>query len=244
MRQKPLISNPTLKRIDVGNIDLLAHKSGKSSAILYFHGFPGPFEVLEGNNLRAADFVFDVIREEYDFYYPLYTMSKTKPFSFTQSMQDAVSAFEYVKRGNYDSVTLVGQSWGTVLSMPLIELFDFSKIILVTPFLKVPADEEGEALVRKFSAQHPQLLSPQHLTTLCEEFNIIAKEKQPLGFLKDVSDKTTLIVSEHDEIVPLAMVKALGHHFPKLKIEILANQPHVIENKENFAQLFYEKINA
>jgi esterase/lipase len=238
MPLKPMIENLDLARTDLGNIDLLFQFNSHDTAVLYFHGFPGPYEVNKGDNLRFVDFLFEELKEKSDFYYPLYTMCKKEPFSFNKLIEASELALDFLNsKKNYKNIILMGQSFGTVLALPLLSKQLFTKVILITPFIQIPKDEAANTLVKHYSQLHPELLSPQNIEVLCQEFQELAADFQPLSFTSLHSRQIHIYAAEKDEIIPINLLEKLSNMSKKIKLNTLKDETHVLNRKKEISEL-------
>jgi pimeloyl-ACP methyl ester carboxylesterase len=239
----PLADSENIEKHDIGNIDLLVSNHQSKRAILYLHGFPGPYEELPIGETRFVDHLFRYVSHSFDFYYPLYTICKQSPFSFIDSLADVALVLDFLlKSKTYESVTLIGQSWGAVVALSLTARFDFSKVILVTPFLHIPYGVEGQSLVKKYSQQYPLLLQPIQLPKLMDEFDYMAKFLSPAHFLPSIDCPTSIFAAEQDEIVPLRIVHKILAHNPKARLHVLVGQSHKIEKRSELGRLIFDEI--
>ncbi|MCB0363182.1 MAG: alpha/beta hydrolase, partial [Bdellovibrionales bacterium] len=227
-----------MKRESLGTIDILCASKSHQAAILYFHGFPGPFESLAEGQFRVVDHVFASISDRFDFFYPLYTIKKQSSFSFLQSIEDGRRALDFVlEKKRYESVVLVGQSWGAVVGLPLIEEYSFKQTILVTPFLYLPLGELGADLVKTYSHLYPDLLLPEFIPNLVDEFWELARCHQPMKYLNIVSNRTSLFAASDDEVISLNRIRELCRKLTDLKLIVLERQTHLIQDRSHLGKL-------
>ncbi len=238
-----LADHKMIKKVQHSNIDILESRYGHQNAILYFHGFPGPYQPLSEGETKVVDHIFEEIKDSVDFYYPLYTLKKTGPFTFIESFRDAENVLNYLTdKHSYKRVYLIAQSWGTVVSMPLTQVTSFKKIILITPYFVVPQGEVGANVVKKYSQLYPQLLRSHLQEQLIEEFEYIAQNKSPMKFLLPSLTNKTVIASEMDEIVSLDSIKHCTQKMKNTKLIVLPNQSHIIKNKNHVGTIILNEI--
>lgn len=236
-----LITSNRVNRITVEEIDVICSNQNHENAILYIHGFPGPYETLQPGTLRVADQLFDYLSSKFDFYYPLYTIKQS--FSLLNSLSDCAKVLkEITNKNKYSSITLVGQSWGAVIALHLSSTYNFKKILLITPFLSIPKGDASVILVQAFCQQYPGLLPPETFEKVVNELITIGENDAPIKNIKNTKSDIIIFASEKDEVVPLPAVRAVASVNEKAKIIVLSDQSHSIENRNEFLRIFQNEI--
>jgi esterase/lipase len=239
---QPIQKLKNINRLFVNDIEVIYSRQAHENAIIYLHGFPGPYELLPSGTLRVADQLFDFLSSKYDFYYPLYTIKHS--FSLLNTLTDCAKILEEIRRRKtYKTISLVGQSWGAVIALHLSSLHNFEQLFLITPFISIPKGEAALKLVQLFSHQYPGLIPPTSIEKIVQELATITELHLPEENLKKTGCNTIIFAAENDEIIKLSAIKDIAVVNEKVKLIVLPRQSHNIENRDEFRSVFINEIN-
>lgn len=120
----------------------LSHSESKE-AVIFIHGYPG---TREDKNRDLVD--LDAPYDRYLLHHLGLGKSRGQ-FSFQESVASCRRFTKYIQKKGYSKVHLIGHSWGGFVALAMLDLaLDLaSKIILISPFLKIPAERELSLLV-------------------------------------------------------------------------------------------------
>jgi esterase/lipase len=240
-----LQSSPAMTTVHVGTLNMLVSKTDHENALLYFHGFPGPFEVLPPGELRIADQLHSDIVEMHDYYYPLYSLKSGGKFNFEETIQDGFRALDFLHRQKaYKSVTIVGQSWGAVIALALSRKFYFKKILLITPFLFVPTGSAALQTIQYYSEKYPELLPPGQVGTFVGQIERIAASYCPKEAFLATTAPSIVFASDADEVVPFKKIADLVSKKATAKLIILEGQTHKVEGRTSFRKAVQEILES
>lgn len=233
MSARPLTELDSLTRLALEDLDVVVSDKSSRHAILYFHGFPGPFEKLPSNEPRIADEIYLDVKADFDFYYPLYSLKRTAGFSFEETLKDGIRVFEHINsQKKYTSLTVIGQSWGAVIAVELARKHLLDQLILITPFVGIPTGKVAQGMVAHYSSLYPGLLKPNLKAEYVSEIEIIAANHSPSGALISSKNAVRIFASENDEVVPIELVRKIAAQNPLITLEILNGQTHKVEDRE------------
>lgn len=227
-----LQNSESMSEFTLGQLRVLKSKTKHRHALLYFHGFPGPYEVLQPGEFRIVDALHDDIVSHYDLYYPLYTLKHAGPFSFEETLQDGLKVLNYILEAKqYESIVLVGQSWGAVIAMAVSREYNFEKILLITPFLSIPSGEGARLMFNYYSEKYPELLPRSEAQRFEEQIESIRCFHNPKEALLGSSSKICVFAAENDEIISLKKIYEAVKDKRSIEVILLPNQTHKVEDR-------------
>ena len=235
MKPVPLRTSRDMKQIMVDGLPVLVSKTNHRKALIYWHGFPGPFRPQGDDEIRLADHAFTVAHSDYDFYYPLYTDSQLGSFDFLKSARLGPSMLDFVRRQkSYDSVTVVGQSWGAVIAVNAWDANQIHKLILITPFLGLPTGEAASKILLHYAMTYPSVLAGR-MSDYLSQIAGVAAIFNPSAIMKNTGGRVRIIAGSSDEVVSLKTIKALLPADSKLIV--MEHQGHDIKDRSHFEKI-------
>jgi esterase/lipase len=221
-----------MEEFKIGPLKILKSQTDHRKALLYFHGFPGPYEALPPGEFRIVDALRDDIVKAYDFYYPLYSLKEERAFNFEETIADGMTALEFVLQNKaYDSIVLVGQSWGAIIAMAVSRQFQFEKILLITPFLALPTGEAAVQLFNHYSARYPRLLPQTEKARFQQQIENISNLHNPQDALQATRTEIFIFASENDEVISLKKIREAVGEKSDVYIFVLPGQTHKVEDR-------------
>jgi uncharacterized protein len=169
------------------SIHVAVHARQAQDAVLYFGG--NAEDVDASLPELAAAFPG---RALYLMHYRGYGASGGKP-SERALVGDAQMLFDHM-RGSHRNITVVGRSLGSGIAVQVAARHPVERLVLVTPY-----DSVAEIAARQF----PYV--PVHW--------LLRDKYESWRHAPRVNAATTLIMAEHDEIIPRASTEALAAHF-------------------------------
>lgn len=133
---------------------------------------------------------------------------------------DAAALFDHVQATHPD-IIVIGRSLGSGLAVRLASVRPVARLVLVTPF---------DSLVQVAATHYPWLPVRWLLRERYESWRDASA----------ISAPTTLIVAEHDSIVPPARAHALLAHFPagRASLHVVPGADHnTLDGKPRYAEL-------
>lgn len=234
-----------LKSFNIGSLEMKASTADLDHAVLYLHGFPGPFEKLPAGESRIVDLLWEKIAQKYDFYYPLYTLIRDQDFDFQKSLAHGAQALSFIRsRKAYKSITLVAQSWGAVIGLALSSEFNFRKVILITPFLEIPTGSAATEVVRYYSQKFPALLPPEKVSQFAKQLELLSMNNSPRRELERTASPVSVYASELDEVISLKKIRDVMSVNPSAKLKVLPEQTHKVEDRSEIASLVLSELFA
>lgn len=224
-------------------LEILTTPPRHDRALLYFHGFPGPYTTSSASELRVADQLFPEIFPHFDFYYPLYSRKAAGTFSFEQTIDDGRKAFRFLRsRQSYRSVTLVGQSWGAVIALALARDASFERVILITPFVALPTGASALKTAQHYSAKHPDLLAPERVPEIVAQIERLAKDQSPAEALAKLRSEKIVFAASADEVIPLKAIQHILNATGPARLHVIEGSTHELEDREELVRIFRDEL--
>lgn len=188
--------------------EIFSGNEKSNRVVLFLHGYPSD---LGDKNADLAEFVFKEINFDcFVIHYPGLGKSKGK-FSFKKSLEAVDEFCIYLKSLGYKDIDLVGHSWGGFLALSSIKHWnESSKIILMSPFLFLPKDNELKNLITMIYNETKENLLPKSLDEVLSELTEMEKVNSRSKLISDLKLKTnqiTFIQALDDEECPTEVAK-------------------------------------
>lgn len=116
----------------------------KKEAVLFIHGYPGRRED-KNRDLVTISPLYDAFLMHHK------GLGKSRGlFSFSESVESTHHFYDFICRKGYSKVHVVGHSWGGFVSLSMMEKIaeTSSKMILLSPFLRIPSGEKLKAIAK------------------------------------------------------------------------------------------------
>lgn len=202
--------------------------------IIYVPGFPGEAIPRDCDERRVLDEVVQVATQKNItidvLYYP--GIRDGGQFSFKNSKDYTIKHIQRKIDEGY-SITLIGHSWGGIISLLAADQIDIDRMILITPFIIKIEDPALSSVLNFYSNEYPSLI-PE------ESIGINKKEiLNDFKILQDILDKENkdhdikIIANTEDEVVSINDLRHLfttSNHFKK------RSKFTEIKNDHNFSQ--------
>jgi len=178
--------------------------------LLYAPGFPGEAIPREPRETRVIDIISEIAQqEEINFETISYPgISDERPFTFENTK---LQVFEVIKNKiNQDySVTLVGQSWGGLISLLALDQYKLDKLLLITPFLLDLPRDEITSILKMYSQEFPNLIPQNSIEKNANEIQAILNSF--INTLQKDNNQTDIkiLANIEDEIVPINLLNNL-----------------------------------
>ncbi len=142
-------------------------KNPSKEAVVFLHGYPAD----QGNKNRdLAEAVSTQLgKDAFLLHYPGLGLSKGK-FTFSETLRTTREFLSWVKAKNYQSLHIVGHSWGGFLALNLLnEIGHTGKIVLLSPFVNLPEGSDLSTLVNLVYSDTKQYLGHSTIIEVVSE---------------------------------------------------------------------------
>lgn len=183
---------------------------------VFLHGFPGPVveypDHIGTSDLLKAKIDQDILLsvDYFAFRYPGLGKSEGS-VSFLNSFVALENISKFIGSRNYESISIVCQSFGALLSFELFHQLgllgcNVSKCIMLTPMINIENDDKFIASAKQLKAFLPKTFEGLSLEDLGTDFLQMKNKFNPLTNYSKYSkniDLLDILFSEKDEIVPM-----------------------------------------
>jgi len=227
----------------VGNLFFKNYPSKKRNdkAYIFFSGFPGPAVPLPDGEVRLGDSLSKLFEaNDFDFYYFYYSgvqPSKGK-FSFYETIQDSYKVIEHVIGLEYDTISLIGQSWGAIPAINACKYFlgkkPIENLLFITPYCSIPTKTTVKPIIEEFCTKLPNLLDWKPPRAHISDLEIIRKSFSPMDVTANINEPNIFVAAgKQDEVVPEDLVNQFISKFPKKVTYKFFNEQHDFETHQN-----------
>lgn len=170
--------------------------------LIFFHGYPS--EEGDKNSTLAIEASNRLKLPAVVFHYSGLGNS-TGQFTFNQSLKDGAKIIS-LYQNKFNTIHLFGHSWGGFVIISLMEILTLNgKIILASPFIFLPQDNELKSLINHVYAETEHILKNVGLEFTYNELKVL-RETQSIFFQErvDKNFKNVLYIqAKNDDEAPL-----------------------------------------
>lgn len=186
--------------------------------IIYVPGFPGEAIPRDYDERRVLDEVVQVATQKNItidiLYYP--GIRDGGQFSFKNSKE---YTFKHIQRKIDEgySITLIGHSWGGLISLLAADQLDIDRMILITPFIIKIEDPALSSVLNFYSNEYPSLITKESIETNKKEIVNNFKTLQDIFEKENTNHDIKIIANTEDEIVSINSLRHLFATFNYFK---------------------------
>jgi surfactin synthase thioesterase subunit len=208
----------------------------KQEVVIFLPGFPGEAFARTPGEIRVVDLVKKITGQKKKSFVPVvYPGIKTKePFSFEGTLESAIKEIEEI---GSKEITLVGQSWGGLLAFLISKQFSLNKILLITPYLIHPSEEEIKEILSFYAEELPTIIQKIKIDELSSE--ILRLFSQLSNYENRSHQEIKALVCKEDETISIEKIKDYLLQ-KKISYEICSSD-HNFSNTKNDLELWLEE---
>ena len=178
--------------------------------ILYLPGFPGEAIKREAKEVRAVDIISRIAEQKNQYFevinYPginsedVFTFENTKLHSLKVIKDKISQGF---------SITLIGQSWGGLISLLALDQFSLDQVLLITPFLLNIPKDEIKSILKVYSSDLPCLIMLKTIEKNADDIQSMMSSLSSI--LQENSNQADIEIfaNTQDEIIHLDVLNKL-----------------------------------
>jgi alpha-beta hydrolase superfamily lysophospholipase len=171
--------------------------------LIYVPGFPGEAIPRLPGERRVVDVVSDIASHrnlELEIVsYP--GIKNSEQFTFEKTLSHTLKVIQEKTLMGY-SITLIGQSWGGLISLLAVNQFAIDRLALITPFLISPSEEDVTAILGMYSNEFPSLISSEAFSGSATSVVKIFEGLNELRKKENIITDVRVLVANQDEVVP------------------------------------------
>lgn len=191
-------------------------------ATLFLHGFPGPGVVLPEGEKRIDDHILESFNHKKDevAYYLYYRgiMDDFMSFSFKYTIDESLAFYKTLSE-QYESVEIIGRSWGGAVATNILHQTDCQKALLLTPFCQIPPYEVVHPMLMSFSDLHPTVILRERVEFLAREVDEFRKDHNPMDLAPQIKGRNIKIIGAlRDQTVPIEHVREFANRIPNSEL--------------------------
>lgn len=202
--------------------------------IIYVPGFPGEAIPRDYDERRVLDEVVLVATQKNItidiLYYP--GIRDAGQFSFKNSKDYTFKHIQKKINEGY-SITLIGHSWGGLISLLASDQLEIDRMILITPFIIKIEDPALSSVLSFYSNEYPSLIPEESIETNKKEIVNDFKMLQDILEKENTNHDIKVIANTEDEVVP---INNLRHLFATAKYLKKRSEFTEIKNDHNFSK--------
>ncbi len=202
----------------------------QSEAVLFLHGYPAD----EGSkNLDIAESLGGLPFDVYLIHYRGLGESYGK-FSFLQSLEDVRNIIQKLDSFGYNTIHIVGHSWGGYLTLMNEDLWSSdSKIVLMSPFLSLPDGEALSALAHSVFTETKRHLKYSHVSDMIRDLEQLRSAGGTFSDFVRVgcrrSKQITILQAKNDIETPAHIAEEFCE-----AVGLAKNQHYLVESDHSF----------
>jgi pimeloyl-ACP methyl ester carboxylesterase len=183
-----------------------AYKSKKAAnhVVIFVPGFPGLFTNHEDlAEAMAAKLGVDTLLIQLPG-----LGSDLSPFSLCGSVERVAEfASSLAEKGNYESYSLFGHSWGGLVSLNVLRLANVkpAKLILLSPLTMIPNEQTLTELLSEYSVIRRAVGAEFQMESITSEIGRFTSEFDPSNFVDSLSlnvKKIRILQAKSDDVIP------------------------------------------
>lgn len=233
--------------------DIFSSNNPKNDQVcLFLHGFPAlpaeGFESCEKGKDIAQKVANELGLDSYVIHYQGLGKS-SGPFSFLGSIKDSIAfAKNLITEKSYKKINLIGHSWGGLIAVNIFkELKDScGKMILLSPFNKIPDQEPLVELLKEISADASIDYLAGSIENAAKEIDLVKQDYNPRLIAKELpflSDRIYVIQSKDDDEVPVESIREFVNLFNKEVVYTEIDSDHkFLKNRELVIDFVLESL--
>lgn len=202
--------------------------SPKKEAVVFIHGFPGRRED-KNRDLVTSGPGYDIFLMHHK------GLGKSRDkFSFSESVESTHQFYDFIRGKGYAKVHVVGHSWGGFVSLSMMEKLaeTSSKMILLSPFLRIPSGEKLKAIAKSLHTNSHEFVGhfsqdeiEADLYALSQKHNFEHYQQR----IHTVKPDVLLIQALNDDETPVETAREFMKEVPEVKYLEL-DTDHAFEN--------------
>ena len=178
--------------------------------LLYVPGFPGEAILREPGETRIIDIVTEIMQQKnINFEVISYPgINDEGVFTFEKSKHHTFNAIKEKINQGY-SLTIIGHSWGGLLSLLALDQFKFDQLLLITPFLLNLDRNDILSILKNYSNDFPKLIPIETIEKNTNEVQSTMNLLINVLHKKNNQTDIKVFINIEDEIVPIDILKNL-----------------------------------
>lgn len=176
--------------------------------LLYIPGFPGEAIPREPGETRVIDIITEHMNQKnINFEIISYPgINDENSFTFEKSNSHVLHVIKNKINQGY-SLTIVGQSWGGLLSLLALDHFKFDQLLLITPFLLNLSRNDIMNILKIYSKEFPKLIPLNSIEKNTEEVHSIMSSLNNVLQKNNNQTNIKILLNLQDEIIPADALK-------------------------------------
>jgi pimeloyl-ACP methyl ester carboxylesterase len=213
-------------------------------ALIYVPGFPGEAIPRELDEIRVIDLLADIAKSKKLLltiaHYPG-ILNPGESFSFEKTKNHTFSQIEQMINLGF-AVTLIGHSWGGLISYLGFKKFPIDQLLLITPFLKPISSAEIDNHLNFFSAEFPNLVPLESISNNKNAIISLFSELTQKAYVNNENIIIKAITATNDEIIDNKYVCQFLQSENKVNITEVKNDHNFSEGKSELKQWLIENV--
>jgi esterase/lipase len=170
--------------------------------LIYVPGFPGEAVPRIPGEKRVVDVVSDIAAQrnlEFEIIsYP--GIKNNEQFTFEKTQSHTLRVIQEKAQKGY-SITLIGQSWGGLISLLAVDQVAIDHLVLITPFLIAPTHEEMIGILDMYSSEFPNLIPQESISSNANSVIKFFEHLQELRKKENINAQAKVLIAKQDEVV-------------------------------------------
>lgn len=171
---------------------------------IYVPGFPGEAVPRIPGEKRVVDVVAEVaIANNLNLEIVSYPgIRNSEQFTFEKTLKHTLKIIEEKIEKGY-SITLIGQSWGGLISLLALNHFSIDRLVLITPFILSLDSEKVSEILKFYSSEFPDIIPTDSIPNNVESISRLFDSLEKLQQREKLPSEVKILASSEDVTIPI-----------------------------------------